>query len=69
MQRARRIPVRKAAEPVAGYLTVQEFAERFRIARTTVYQAIDTGRLKAIKIFTAKRIPASEAERVEREGL
>jgi len=69
MQRARRNPKKREQEPIVGYLTVPEFAARFRIGRSTVYDAISSGRLKAIRIMTAQRIPLDEAERVEREGL
>jgi len=69
MQRARRQRKEKETQPVPGWLTVPEFAAMFRIGRSTVYDAIASGRLKSILIMSVHRIPASEAERVQREGL
>ena len=41
-------------------LTVEEFAHRCSIGRTKVYELIDAGEIRAIRIDRARRIPASE---------
>ena len=69
MKRARRSRAVKEPPNADGFVTVSEFAARFRIGRSTVYDAIAAGRLKAITIFSSKRIPTVEVTRVEREGL
>jgi len=42
--------------------TVKEFAEQFKVNKNTVYAWIWQGKIKAIKIGRAIRIPESEFE-------
>lgn len=41
------------------YYTVQEIADRFRVTRQAIYNWIDEGRLRAVKVGRALRIPES----------
>lgn len=41
------------------YFTVQEVAKRFRVSRQAVYDWIDAGRLRAVRVGERVRIPAS----------
>jgi excisionase family DNA binding protein len=41
-------------------LTVKEIAERLRVTEKTIYNWIDTGKIKYSKIGDVIRIPASE---------
>jgi excisionase family DNA binding protein len=59
----------KESEELPPYVGVPWFAKRFGVARTTIYNAITAGRLKAIRIGDVHRIPSSEVERVTNEGL
>ena len=47
-------------DEVVPYLTVAETAERLRVASQTVYRWCRSGRLRAVKIGKAWRIPADE---------
>ena len=51
------------ADEVVPYLTVAETAERLRVTPQTVYRWCRSGRLRAVKIGKAWRIPADELER------
>lgn len=44
-------------------LTVREAAERLRVAPVSVYKMVRVGRLRAVRIGAAIRIPADEIER------
>jgi excisionase family DNA binding protein len=59
----------KESGELPEFVGVPWFAKRFSVARTTIYNAIAEGRLKAIRIGDAHRIPSSEVERVTNEGL
>lgn len=50
------------------FLSVTQFSSRFGLSRTHVYDLLREGRLQAIRLGTATRIPMSEVERVQREG-
>jgi excisionase family DNA binding protein len=41
------------------YYTVQEIADRLRVTRQAIYNWIDEGKLKAVKVGRALRIPES----------
>jgi len=41
-------------------LTVEEFAHRCSIGRTKVYELIDAGEIRTIRINRCRRIPAEE---------
>lgn len=41
------------------YFTVQEVAKRFRVSRQAVYDWIEAGRLRAVRVGERVRIPAS----------
>lgn len=43
-------------------LTIQDFIQQYRISKTQVYREVNCGRLKVIKIGTATRIRAEDAE-------
>ena len=42
-------------------MTIKQFAEQFRIGRSTVYREHDAGRLPFVKIGRASRITESDA--------
>ena len=48
-------------------LRVSEAADRLSISRAFLYEQIAAGRLRALKIGAATRIPASELERFIKE--
>ncbi len=50
------------------YLKVREVAERLRCDRRAILRLIHDGRLRAIKLTQAYRIPEPELARLEREG-
>lgn len=60
--------VRPASGPPPEYVSVPEFATKFQIGRTTVYDAIKAGKVKAIRLGGTPRIPYSEVERVSKSG-
>jgi excisionase family DNA binding protein len=43
-------------------LTIKEVMDKFRVSRQTVHSWITKGKIKAIKIDKAVRIPASQFE-------
>jgi excisionase family DNA binding protein len=45
-------------------LTVNEAADRLRLSIDTIYRRIDSGDIKAVKVFSQWRIPESEIERL-----
>jgi hypothetical protein len=49
-------------------MTVNEFVSAFRIGRTTLYRHIGAGLIRTIHIGKRRLVPASEIERLEREG-
>jgi excisionase family DNA binding protein len=49
--------------PTIGALTVKEFSKLYSLGRTRIYEEIDAGRLRAVKIGAATRISRAEAER------
>ena len=50
-------------------LTVKEVGERLRLGRTMVHRLIAEGRLRSVKIGSARRVPESEVERFITESL
>lgn len=48
------------------YFKVSEFAKKFGISRQFVWKMIKEGKLKAIKIGSIYKIPASEVDRIEK---
>ena len=55
--------------PNKAYLWPIEVARYFSVSRSTVYNWINSGLLRAHKIGKLWRIPRAEVERIEREGL
>jgi hypothetical protein len=49
--------------------TIKDFAERAQVSEHTIARAISHGKLHAVNIGTRLTIPASEFNRVMREGL
>jgi len=45
-------------------LTVNEAAERLRVTPDTIYRRIDSGDIKAAKVFSVWRIPETEIHRL-----
>lgn len=61
-----------AAERARGpvqLLSVAEAAKRLGVSRTSAYQLIGSGRLRSITVGRRRLVPASELERIAREGL
>lgn len=52
--------------PVPATLTIAEFAHETRLCRASVYNLINRGELRAVKLGRATRIPSSELERLLR---
>lgn len=46
--------------------TIQEVADMFRVTRKTIYQWINAGKLKVIRIERTIRIEQSEVDRIKR---
>lgn len=51
-----------AADPLPRYVTVAEFCERFRLSKTFVYDLIQSGRIRSIRIGASRRIPVSAVQ-------
>lgn len=49
---------------VPEYYTTKEVADKFRVSMQAIRNMIDSGRLKAVKIGRAYRIPESEIQRI-----
>ena len=49
-------------------LTIQEFADLFHVTRKTVYNWINAGRIRVIRVGVVIRIEESEVERIKRGG-
>lgn len=49
-------------------LTIQEFADLFHVARKTVYNWINAGRIRVVRVGVVIRIEESEVERIKRGG-
>lgn len=60
--------VRGGAPADARAFRVDEFARRYRISRSTVYQLIGAGKLHSVLIAGRRVIPATEGDRLLREG-
>ena len=58
---------RKKPEP-AQWLTVQQVADRFRVARVTVWRWIRSGRLTGIRVGRVRRIALEDLRAFTREG-
>ena len=50
-------------------LTVSEVAETLRVSRKTLYRYLERGLIHGQKVGGEWRIPASELDRILREGL
>ena len=50
-------------------LTVSEVAEALRLSRKTLYRHLERGLIRGQKVGGEWRIPASELDRILREGL
>lgn len=48
--------------------TINEVAEVLRLNKYTIYRYIREGKLKAVKMDRAFRIPDEELERIKKEG-
>ena len=46
--------------------TIQEVADMFRVTRKTIYQWINSGKLKVIRIERTIRIEQSEVDRIKK---
>lgn len=55
--------------PQDSYLRVTDFAKRFKVTRQHVYNMINRGDIKAVKVGGAVRIPAQVADEYERTIL
>lgn len=51
------------------YWTLEELADLLRVSRTMLRDLARAGRFEAIRVGRAWRIPASEVQRIRREGL
>ncbi len=58
---------RKEPEP-AQWLTVQQVADHFQVARVTVWRWIRAGRLTGIRVGRVRRIPLEDLRAFTREG-
>lgn len=47
-------------------LTVEEVAEEFRVTKQTIYNWINAGRIKVVRVFGLLRIEKAEVERIKR---
>lgn len=50
------------------YYTVQELAAKFKVTQQAIHNWIKAEKIASIKLGRARRIPAAEVERLEREG-
>ena len=48
--------------------TVNEFAERARVSRVTVYRMINSGELRSVLLLNSRRIPVTEYTRLGLTG-
>jgi len=49
-------------------IPITTFAKDFSISRRTVYNLINDGKLRTIKIANRRLVPIDECERVQKEG-
>jgi len=47
-------------------LTVEEVAEELRVTKQTIYNWINAGRIKVVRVFGLLRIEKAEVERIKR---
>jgi excisionase family DNA binding protein len=47
-------------------LTVEEVAKEFHVTKQTVYNWINAGRIRVVRLFGLLRIEQSEVERIKR---
>ena len=47
-------------------LTIQEFADEFRVTRRTVFNWINAGRVNVVRVGSTVRIAQSEVDRIKR---
>ncbi len=52
-----------SAEPPVVF-TVEEFARRLKVSRTTMYTLLNAGDVRSITVGRSRRIPASELGRL-----
>jgi excisionase family DNA binding protein len=65
--RGRSETTRKRRQP-AQWLSVQQVADRFRVARVTVWRWIRSGRLTGIRVGRVRRIALEDLRGFTREG-
>ena len=51
-----------AADPLPRYITVPQFGERYQLSRSKVYELLQTGRVRSVRIDGARRIPVSAVQ-------
>lgn len=50
-------------------LTIKEVAENLKVCQMTVFRAIYSGKIKAVKMGKGWRVSKEEVERIKREGF
>lgn len=50
-------------------LTIQDVADELKIAYNTVWKAIHSGKIKAVKMLSSYRITEEELQRLRKEGF
>ena len=50
-------------------VTIKEAAETLSVSRSTIYRLIDSGRLLAVRVASAPRIPAAALERFVEQAI
>ncbi len=59
-------PLAIADDPLPRYLTVNEFCERFRLSKSFVYELMARGKIRSVKVGSARRIPVTAMLEFER---
>ena len=49
--------------------TIDDAAELLQVSRSTIYRLIDSGRLLAVRVASAPRIPAAALERFVEQAI
>lgn len=60
--------IRCGAPEGAQAYRVDEFARTFRLSRSKLYELINAGSIRSVTVAGRRLIPASEGERILREG-
>ena len=48
--------------PEPAFLTVQEYADLLRVSKWSVYDAVNAGQIKAVRVGKSVRIPRSQLD-------